>query len=262
MTINEQTAFDTFTDLTHTSPPSDASSGIGGGSLATYGEERETLLSTLIKSEYANNSSYAFPPGIVDTQGFQNGGISNGELNHPDSPDSGMSAGTTGSGDMDSWGSSGSIINNLLVGTFTNASSYEIPAAVVEGASYDTFTQLNHGSTETGAEVGYTYLGTRVSGNVYVDSEAGTKTADAATVSGVTIRSEKAGLSFTTAADPTDGQYKLDVGDGGTYTVVADHPLFGTDSVTVDLNPGESMPDVDLVLGAGGSVGFLRRRIG
>ena len=184
------------------------------------------------------------------------------EATHPDVADTGMEAGTTGSGDMDSWSSDDSIVNNLLVGTFTNESSYPIPSAIVEGSTFDRFQEATHGATATGAEVGYTYLGTRVSGNVYVDSEAGTKTADAATVSGVTIRSEKGDLTFTTPADPTDGQYKLDVGDGGTYTVVADHPLFGTDSVTVDLNPGESMPDVDLVLGAGGSVGFLRRRIG
>ena len=183
------------------------------------------------------------------------------KVSHAGFVDTGMEAGGTGD-DMDSWSSDSEIVNNLLVGSFTNASSYPIPSAVVEGSSFDTFQEVEHGASETGVEVGYTYLGTRVSGNVYVDSEAGTKTGDAATVSGVTVRSEKAGLTFTTAADPTDGQYKLDVGDGGTYTVVADHPLFGTDSVTVELNPGESMPDVDLVLGAGGSVGFLRRRIG
>jgi len=184
------------------------------------------------------------------------------ERSHPDYADTGMEAGGTGD-DMDSWSSDSAIVNNLLVGNFTNASSYSIPAYVAEGAAFDVYTKKSHGSEETGVEVGYTYLGTKISGHVYVDSETGTKTADASTVGGVTLESHKDGLTFTTQADPADGQYKLGVGDGGQYTVYAKHPIFENDSVTVDIQPGESKPDVTLVLGASGlGIGFSRRRIG
>ncbi len=185
------------------------------------------------------------------------------EVTHQDTPIN--AEGGSGGDDMDSWGSEQTIVDNLLVGSYTNASSYPIPAYISEGTdSFDTFEQVDHGSSETGVEVGYTFLGTRVSGTVLLADDPEADNPSTYAIGGVSLYTTDGENDFTASADPSSGEYKLPVGGGGEYTVEARHPLLDTVTVDVSLADGESQPDTDLLLEvpSGGAGGILRRRIG
>jgi hypothetical protein len=69
-------------------------------------------------------------------------------------PASTAAAAGAGGGLMASWATDAAIVNNLLTGAYTNASSYPIPAVVYEGAAVDSFQEAATASPAVGAVVG------------------------------------------------------------------------------------------------------------
>lgn len=191
----------------------------------------------------------------VSTSGFT---ISQ-EIGH-DQPDFYAIAGDGGSV-MDSWtGTDETLVNNLLVGNFTNKSSYSIPAVIVEGNdTFMNFQEIIHGAEETGVEVGYTYLGTRFSGTAKIGMNIGDDDEQVFTVEGINLETTNGDTVFTATADSATGEYDLPVAEGGDYTITVTHPALDGVEQTYTLSDGESQPDTDfkLPVPSGGSGGLV-----
>jgi len=90
------------------------------------------IINNLIIGTYTNKSSFDIPAAVFESNAKFS---STGEASLSVVP-SGVNA---DGAIMDSWNSRSGILNNLLAGTFTNQSSFEIPASVIESTT--TFSQ-------------------------------------------------------------------------------------------------------------------------
>lgn len=246
--------FAAFTETGHRSPDSGAVSGVGGGILTSWADD-QAIINNLLTGSFTNASSYDLPPVIYqNTVGWA---TFNQTDQQPQAVESVLGA---GGADLQSWTSTESIIDNLLTGTFTNASSYPTPASVFEGVAWASFNETEHSPKEDGVEVGYNFSGTRASGKVLLwDKETG----DRYVIEGASIQTERGGRVFTDTADPETGEYELPVAEGGDYDITASHPLLGSTTRTLTFQTGESRPNEEFLLTVPrGFQGIARRSLG